>query len=220
MKKSAAVLSVLVVIAGIVSYVIFQKQYVILDKVYKKDIEYLHISEVNDNYTEKMYDFTSLNKLDISYSEINSNHLNKIFQLSKLNDILFIHSSIDFSGAESHSPKIIHFALCDIANLKGLADCSSLIQLEISETTIDDKLVITDDTAFHQKYSLKDGSDFAYLDNIETLGIYNTEIEDISGFMEMDSLETLTVSHGYISEENIKNLENNGITVIQETAKE
>ncbi|MBE6877304.1 MAG: hypothetical protein E7496_11410 [Ruminococcus sp.] len=196
---------------------VFQKQYVILDKIYKKDIDYLHISEVKDNYIEKMYYFSNLSQLDISYSEINSQTISQLFQIPNLNDILFIHSSVDFSGAESHSPEIIHFALCDIANLKGLADCSSLIQLEISETTIEDKLVITDDTAFHQKYSLKDSSDFAYLDNLETLGIYNTQIEDISGFMEMDSLKTLTVSQGYISEENIKTLKKNDITVIQES---
>lgn len=220
MKKFIVALSILTVIAGIVGYIIFQRQYIVLDEKYKKDTNELFINDVTDEYIEKMYDFDNLTFLAVMHSEITSTGINKILQLPNLNQLLFLYSSVDFSGAEFDSPERIDLALSNVKNLKELANCSSLTVLNISGVVIDDKLVMTDNTAFHEKYSLKDSSDFAFLDNLETLEIYNTEIEDISGFMEMDSLQTFTVTKDYISEEYIKALEENGITVIEEDEAE
>ena len=220
MKKFIAVLSVLVVIAGIISYVIFQKQYVVLDEKYKKDTSELIINDVTDEYIEKMYDFDNLTFLYILHSEITSANINKILQLPDLKNLSFMYSNVDFLGAESDCPEKLDLCLTKVKNLKELADCNSLTELCISSVTIDDKLIITDNTRFHEKYSLKDSSDFAFFDNLETLKIYGTKIEDISGFIKMDLLKTLTVSKGYISGENMKALENKGITVIEETSEE
>ena len=86
---------------------------------------------------------------------------------------------------------------------------------------MDNKIIFTEvENTLDRKYTLKDSSDFSYLDNIKTLRIVGIDIEDISGFTKMDSLETLTVSQGYISEENISALENNGITVMIENKEE
>ena len=96
-----------------------------------------------------------------------------------------------------------------------------MTDLELLNIAMDNKIIFTEvENTLDRKYTLKDSSDFSYLDNIKTLRIVGIDIEDISGFTKMDSLETLTVSQGYISEENISALENNGITVMIENKEE
>ena len=58
------------------------------------------------------------------------------------------------------------------------------------------------------------------LNNIEELCLYNIYIEDISGLTDMDSLKSITISEGFISDETIKALEENGIDVIIDTIEE
>ena len=216
MKKVAVVILTLVLVAGITGAVIFKTQYVVLDKVYKKDVDTLLISDVTDDYIEKMYRLKNLSVLDILNSEINSSNLNNLLKLPKLNELDFVNSDIDFAGAESGSPKTVNLCLSKISNFKDLANCSSLVELKISAITANN-MFITEEKEFPKKdYILADSSDFAIFDQIEKLSIWNTKIEDISGLTEMDSLKTLKVTTGFISEEYTKELEEKGITVIEE----
>ena len=52
-------------------------------------------------------------------------------------------------------------------------------------------------------------------DNVTELGIYIDIIEDVSGICEMDSLKSLSVSEGTISDQAIDQLEKKGIKVAQ-----
>ena len=131
------------------------------------------------------------------------------------------YSHIDFGKIQNDSVKEISIWLSEITNIKGLANCRSLTDLELLNIAMDNKIIFTEvENTLDRKYTLKNSSDFSYLDNIKTLRIVGIDIEDISGFTKMDSLETLTVSQGYISEENISALENNGITVMIENKEE
>ncbi|MDE6424814.1 MAG: hypothetical protein K2K89_01560, partial [Ruminococcus sp.] len=96
-----------------------------------------------------------------------------------------------------------------IINLKCLSKCLSLEKLLIADSTLSDNSIIIENGI----YILKDSSIFALLDNISYLTIHIDEIQDISGILEMDSLETFCVNRDSISEEYVKLLEDKGITV-------
>lgn len=243
MKKFIVILSVLAVIAGVVGCIVFKTQYVFLkDTVYKKDVkelalnyqnidvdelnkcselEFLRIWGIDDAFLTEMKIFQHLEHFYIFDSNINDEGILKINTFPNLNDMFIMNSRTDISKIQNDSVTEIRIVRSEITGITGLANCHSLTYLCLGEIVMDDKIVVTEGTnILNQKYCLKDSLDFSYLDNIRTLNIYCIDIEDISGFMEMDSLETLTVSQGYISEENIKTLENNGITVIKEDKEE
>ena len=239
MKRIKLILSVLVVIAGIV----FRTQYVFLDdKVYKKDVkkldlyysdndvdelnkcselEDLTISGIDDESLTEMRTFQHLEYFKVFSSDIINDGMSKINSFPILNNMFIAYSHIDFGKIQNDSVKEISIWLSEITNIKGLANCRSLTDLELLSIAMDNKIIFTEvENTLDRKYTLKDSSDFSYLDNIKTLRIVGIDIEDISGFTKMDSLETLTVSQGCISEENISALENNGITVMIENKEE
>ncbi len=243
MKKFIVILSVLVVITGIVGGIVFRTQYVFLkNTVYKKDVkelalnyrnidvdelnkcselEFLRIWGIDDAFFTEMRIFQHLEHIYIFDSNISDEGISKINMFFNLNDILIMDSHTDLSKIQNDSITEMHLLRSEITGITGLANCHSLTHLCLDEIEMDDKIVVTEGTnILNQKYCLKDSSDFSYLNNIKTLTIYRIDIEDISGFLEMDSLETLTVSQGDISEENIKILENNNITVIKEDKEE
>lgn len=242
--KAIKIVSILLLASGLIIVgCVLRMQYVFLDhKIYKNDIKKLHgvyldsknvkISELNrcseleylsvwgadDVSLTEMRNFNNLHILDISCSDISDVGIAKINILQNLNEILFMKSNIDFSNIRNDSIKKISVILCDMTDIKKLADCSSLTELCLIETTMDDKIIKTDGAnILDRKYYLKDSSDFAYLNNIETLSIYNIKIEDVSGFTEMDKLKTFKADEGSISEEDIKILEDKGITVVEKT---
>ncbi len=95
------------------------------------------------------------------------------------------------------------FKRSTIKNFEALAECQSLASIIIKDSEISDNNIT------------KDSSVFANFDYIETLWIDVGKIEDVSGFLEMDSLKELGVYKGSLSEENIKLLEDKGISVIE-----
>ena len=243
MKRIILILSVLVVIAGVVGGIVFRTQYVFLDdKVYKKDVkeldlyysdndvdelnkcselEDLRISRIDDEFLTEMRTFQHLEHFKVFSSDIINDGMSKINSFPILNNMFIAYSHIDFGKIQNDSVKEISIWLSEITNIKGLANCRSLTDLELLNIAMDNKIIFTEvENTLDRKYTLKDSSDFSYLDNIKTLRIVGIDIEDISGFTKMDSLETLTVSQGYISEENISALENNGITVMIENKEE
>lgn len=243
MKKFLFILSVLLVIAGVVGGIVFRTQYVFLDdKVYKKDVkeldlyysdndvdelnkcselEELRISRIDDEFLTEMRTFQHLEHFKVFSSDIINEGMLKINSFPVLNDMFIAYSNIDFGKIQNDSVKEISIYLSEITNITELAKCRSLTDLDLFRVVMDNKIIVTKvANTLDMKYCLKDSSDFSCLDNIRTLQISCIDIEDISGFIEMDSLETLTVSQGYISEENISALENNGITVITKNNEE
>ena len=236
-------MSILIAISGIIGGIIFRTQHVFLrNTVYKKDVkelslnyqgvdvdelnkcselESLKIWGVNDDFLTEIKTFQHLKSLYIIDCNIFDEGISKVNMFPNLNYIFILNSRIDFGKIQNDSITETALLNSEISNLTGLANCRSLKCLWITSTAIDDKIVVTEGThILNQKYCLKDSSDFSCLDNIIDLTVCKIDIEDISGFMEMDSLETLTVSEECISEDNIKTLENNGITVIKKDTQE
>ena len=79
-----------------------------------------------------------------------------------------------------------------------------------SITIVDDYIINSDGN-----FTMKDSGFLSSFDNVTELGIYIDIIEDVSGICEMDSLKSLSVSEGTISDQAIDQLEKKGIKVAQ-----
>lgn len=241
MKKIIIACITLLLIALIAMGAVLRGKYVYLNnKFYEIDVEKLHISHIDkfginelnrctnldqllisnldDSILEKMSVLDHLSTLDIHLSEINGSGIEKINMFPNLKDMSFVRSEFDLSNIRNNSLERIIILLCNVteSDLKGIANCPSLKELTLSDITMDNCFTITDnENVLWGKFILTDSSCLSGLDNIEKLTIRDTFIEDISGIEEMDSLNTFTVTKGYISEDYIKALEDEGITVIE-----
>ncbi|MDE6672609.1 MAG: hypothetical protein K2K16_10490 [Ruminococcus sp.] len=173
------------------------------------ELEDMELEQAKENTISQLNDFPNMKYLEIFLSYIGSADIEKInsFNLEEL----YIHDcfDVDFTGFNSDTiPKII-ILLSDIKNLKPLAECKSIKDLSIIASTIPDYII---EEPF-RNYVLKDSSIFADFDYVENLYLSLDEIEDISGILEMDSLKVLKVHEGDISEDNVKLLEDKGVTV-------
>ncbi|MDE5862460.1 MAG: hypothetical protein K2H28_09750 [Ruminococcus sp.] len=173
------------------------------------ELEEMQLEQTKENTISQLNDFPNVKYLDIFLSYIGSADIEKINSFNV--EELFINSchDVDFTGFNSDTISEITLFLSDIKNLKPLAECKSLKNLSIVGSIIPDYII---DASFHE-YVLKDSSIFADFDYIEELHLSLDEIEDVSGILEMDSLKTLKIDKGAISEDNIKLLEDKGVTI-------
>ncbi|MDD5934249.1 MAG: hypothetical protein PUC65_01590 [Clostridiales bacterium] len=65
-------------------------------------------------------------------------------------------------------------------------------------------------------YVLQDSSVFSELDTILELDIKDVKIEDIKGFLDMESLKKIYVSKESMTKDQINELESNGVQVMVE----
>lgn len=98
----------------------------------------------------------------------------------------------------------------DVKNFYSLAGCLSLRSISLLDTIVDDNIINSDGS-----YVMKDSRFLSSFDNVTELAIYVDSIEDVSGICEMDSLKSLTVSEGSISDEAIDQLDEKEIKVTQ-----
>ncbi len=136
---------------------------------------------------------------------------------------IFRGSEVDLNGINNSSVEWLNISSMSVKNFQSVADCSSLKTLILSRSQIDDCIIAEENTGNDYEpynYYLRDSSQFSVFDNIEELRLYNIYIEDISGLTDMDSLKSITISEGFISDETIKALEENGIDVIIDTIEE
>ncbi|MDE6835078.1 MAG: hypothetical protein K2J39_12660, partial [Ruminococcus sp.] len=175
------------------------------------ELEEMQLEYTKENTISKLNDFPNMKYLEIFLSYIGSADIEKINSFNNVEE-LYIHDcfDVDFTGFNSDTISKITLFSKDIKNLKPLAECKSLKKLSIIGSTISDYII---DASFHE-YVLKDSSIFADFDYIEELYFYLDSIEDISGLLEMDSLKVLKVE-GDISDNNIKLLEDKGISVTE-----
>ena len=172
------------------------------------ELEDMELEQTKENTISQLNDFPNVKYLEIFLSYIGSADIEKInsFNLEEL----YIHSchNVDFTGFNSDTISYINLFFSDIKNLKPLAECKSLKELSI-HSAVSDYII---EEPF-RNYVLKDSSIFADFDYIEELYLSMDSIEDISGILEMDSLKVLKVHEGDISEDNVKLLEDKGVTV-------
>lgn len=181
------------------------------------DLDRLEIKDIDDSTLEKMGVLDHLAELDIFDSEINGSGIEKINMFPNLKDMIIVRSEFDLSNFGNNSLETIWILFCGVteSDLKGIANCPSLKKLILTQVPIGNCCTVTDiENDSWKKFTLTDSSCLSVLDNIEQLTIGDTFIEDISGIEDMDSLDTLRVTRGYISEDHIKALEDKGINVI------
>lgn len=235
--KKITIISVIFVL--IVGYTYFKTHYAVIDnEIYKTDITYLHIFSLDDSEIkeinkcteiEKMFvskavensvsgftDFHNLNDLTLLNCEISGNDTEKISKFDNLNTFCTLMTDIDLQGFNNNMVFDIVFFYSKIKNFKALSECSSLKKLAVYHSEIADNCIVTEDG----KYIMKDSSVFKNFDYTEELRIFVNKIEDISGILEMDSLNVFEVYKGTVSEDNVKLLEDNGISVVYNDTNE
>lgn len=171
------------------------------------EIEQMHLSGAGENSFTKFENFHNLNCLMIGRSELSSADSEKISTFDNLKDLIIDYTTVDFKGFNSDTVSTIHFLYSNVKNFEALAECSSLKHIGIHGSIISD--------CIDNNYVMKDSSVFASFDYVESLWIDVGKIEDVSGFLEMDSLKEFTFDKGTLSEDDKRLLEDKGISVIE-----
>ena len=249
MKKHLKVILCFVITAIIIigAILFFRHNYVNLEGEFvKRDIEEITVdledinvnelnrcSEIRDMIVSRSADdsfahlkvFKHLERMLVFYSldEYSSDFIDKINKQPNLKTLDFVFSKVDLNGINNSSVETMILSSTFVKNLQSVADCGTLKYLSLDSVKVDGCIIAeknTSDDKESYNYYLRDSSVFSTLDNIEELSFYNIYIEDISGFADMDSLKSITISEGFISDETIKALEENGIDVIIDTIEE
>lgn len=232
----SAIAVVLVVVGLIVRSIYLDTHYVkIYNKTYETDVkdigvvsldkndhirqinkctalELLEITDTSENKISELKNFNSLNTLMIDTSEVSSTDCEKISNFNNLENLfIYLRSVVDFKGFNNNNVSHISVIYNSSAvNIASLSECPSLKKLSIWDSTVDNCVVIEDGG-----YTMKDSSVFASFDSVEELIILVNKIEDISGILEMDSLKTLKINKGTLSDGDKKLLEEKGVSVVE-----
>lgn len=169
----------------------------------------MFLAEAGYNLISKFRNFKNLNTMHLVYGVISSMDFEKISTFNNLKKVTSYMSAIDFKGFCNKNVTSISLHQSTIKNLEALAECKSLKNLTIYDSTVYDNYIIKE----NNNYILKGSSIFMSFDYVENLYIGVDKIEDISGILEMDSLEIFHVNKDSISEEDVKLLEDKGVKV-------
>lgn len=249
MKKHLKVILCFVITAIIIigAILLFRHNYVNLEGVFVKrnikevivHLENVDINELNrcseirnmlvshssDDLFSQLTVFKNLETLVVfnakeEYSDDFIDMVNKQPNLKTL-DLLIV-SEVDLNGINNSSVERLSVSADSVKNIQSIADCRSLKILSVNSSEIADCIIAEentgDDVPYH--YYLRDSSHFSVLDNVGELRLRNIYIEDISGLTDMDSLKSIIVSEGFISDETTKAIEENGIDVMVDTIEE
>lgn len=173
-----------------------------------EEIETLYINDIEENIISHFKNFQNLNKLVLLFCKINSSDIKRVNEFNTLKEFTVFSSNIDLNGFNSDTVYSIILEHSEVLNFIELVQCKHLKNLTLYKSKLNDCVVFK-----NSAYILIDSSVFSSLDNIINLTIDVDEIQDISGILEMDSLETFCVNKDSISEEDVKLLEDKGITV-------
>ncbi|MDE6539018.1 MAG: hypothetical protein K2K66_02400 [Ruminococcus sp.] len=225
MKSKKFIIIFVCIFSLIFGGICFDTHYAVIDKkIYKNDIkkidpslditsvreinkctevEQIWLTRASENTISKFRNFHNLNDLMIMSSDISSADCEKISKFDNLKELTFFRTNIDFKGFNSDTVSSIVFIWSTIKNFEELAECKSLKSITISASAISDNDIT------------KDSSIFASFDYVEELHLNTGKIEDVSGFLEMDSLKVVETDKGTLSEDDKRLLEDKGISVIE-----
>ena len=231
-KKVAAIIAALILLCIASGAVYLRKTYVKIEgHIYKTDVKeispnlrYTNIKEINrctevedlmltlanENDISSLADFKKLSILTLSLSSVNKFDSKKISTFSSLQKLYSYRTDIDLEGFNNSNLSYVNIIFSDVKNFDSLAGCLSLRSMSLLDTIVDDNIIYSDGS-----YVMKDSRFLSSFDNVTDLAIYVDSIEDVSGICEMDSLKSLTVSEGSISDEAIHQLDEKGIKVTQ-----
>lgn len=129
---------------------------------------------------------------------------------SNLQELYIYRTDIDLKGIGNSNLSYVWMLDSNVKNFDSLAECLALRNISLTDTIVDDYIINSDGNS-----TMKDSGFLSSFDNVTELGIYIDIIEDVSGICEMDSLKSLSVSEGTISDQAIDQLEKKGIKVAQ-----
>lgn len=183
-----------------------------------KDVEYLHVINIDNEQIEKMRVFEELKYLRLRNQllDLNAPEIEKINQFPKLIWLDLLCYNADLSSLENDSITQIEleggkYTFDDKGFLSG---CPELESLRIQNSTIKGFITsIWNEDYNNASYTLEDSSFLSDLDKVKTLVLDDMTIEDVSGILEMDSLEELSLIQCTIPEEFKKELEDKGINI-------
>lgn len=230
-KKVISISAIAVVVFSLIfGAIYFNTHYAIINgEIYKNDITEIHpylditdieeinkcnkietmfLSKVSKNAISRLKNFHNLNFLSILNSEVDSVDSEKINKFNNLEYLIITKTAIDFKGFNNNAVSTMLLGLSEITNIIELSKCKSLRSIVIQNSIINDCIINKG------SYILENSSVFSSLDNVTKLTIVVDEIQDISGILEMDSLKEFKVNKDSISEEDVKLLEDKGISVI------
>ncbi len=152
-----------------------------------------------------------------------------------LDTVWFFGTNADLTGIRSDSVRKVILYGCEISNLSELANCPAMEELSCTNLLLGDHLWSQDETdpEVNQyftdtdgeefvirpmedvviNYYMDDSSDFAPLDQVKKLSFSDVIFHDISGLLDMDSLETLELGNCEMSDADRKALTDKGIAV-------
>ena len=231
-KKVAAIIAALILLCIASGAVYLRKTYVKIEgHIYKTDVkeispdlkitkireinrctevEKMYLSSADENAISSFADFEKLSFLSLSLSNVTSFDSKKISTFSNLKELYIYCTDIYLEGFNNSNLSCVKIMNSDVKNFDSLAGCLSLRSMSLLDTIVDDNIIYSDGS-----YVMKDSRFLSSFDNVTDLAIYVDSIEDVSGICEMDSLKSLTVSEGSISDEAIHQLDEKGIKVTQ-----
>lgn len=159
-----------------------------------------------------------------------------------LDTVWFFGTDADLTGIRSDSVRKVIFYGCEISNLSELANCTAMEELSCTNLLLGDHLWSQDETdpEVNQyltdadgegfvirpmedvviNYYMDDSSDFAPLDQVKKLSFSDVIFHDISGILDMDSLETLELDDCEMSDADRRALAEKGVTVTDAVKEE
>ena len=240
MKKVIFLLTtaIIITVAGVFfrdSYVYLEESFierktedidVFLDKVNIKElnrcsnVKSMITVSASDERLSQLTVFENLDTLEIlrSKEEISTGGITMINKQPNLKELGFLYSEADFNGISNSSVEKIIISASSVKNLRSIADCGALKKLILNKSVVDNCIIAEENIGNYEEpynFHLRDSSELLVLNNVEELSLYNIYIEDVSGICEMDSLKSLIVSEGTISDEAIDQLDEKGIKVTQ-----
>lgn len=175
---------------------------------YFSSLDYLYIDSLDTDSEISIPNVVNLNSINFSNCNIKNNSFSGISK--NIDELYFIGTNIDFSEFSNDNIKKLNFILGSIDNFDKIGIYSKAEYLYLHGTEFQglkrvSNLIVT--------YEMYDSSFFSAFDRVKILEIYQTRIKDISGFLNMKSLEEIHLWEGYISTEYVSELENAGIMV-------
>lgn len=230
MKNSKFKIFIVIVLLSIIYFI---TNYAVIDfKIYPANIESLYVLSLDDseikeinkctkitriflaeatpNQVSRFRNFRYLSDIYLVNSITNNLDSKKIGSFNNLKSLNAFESEIDFNELYSKTISSISLYASTVENLDALSKCESLRRLNIYNSTVSGDCIVEE----NRKYIMKDSSVFSSFDNVTDLTIIVNEIQDISGILEMESLETFCINKDSISEEDVKLLEDKGISVV------
>ena len=187
-----------------------------------------------DNETlAKLSVFAHLDALTFSIADetLTANGMAFISRQPALETINFFQTNADLTGIQSDTLREAVIYGANIANISELANCPALEKLSCPHIVIDDHLRSADETnpAVNQYFTDADGEGFVirpleavnikfYMDDssdfeVRTLSFADVTFNDISGLLDMDSLEKLRLHDCEMSGADRRALEEKGVAV-------